>query len=139
MTKKILYLIRGIPGSGKTTLAKSIAFAASYPGVVEQVPHFAADQYFVNPETKEYKYDKSLISEAHSDCIRNTYAAMLDKHPIIIVSNCFVKYWELEPYYMIANKTGYHVIEIICRGNFKSIHDVPQATITRMKKDFQYV
>ena len=136
--KNILYLIRGIPGSGKTTLARHIAFALSYPGVTEDVPHLEADKFFVNPDTQEYIFDKKSLDLAHTYCRVKTEQAMQSAYPIVIVSNCFIKQWELEPYYLLANLYGYHAVEIVCKGNFKSIHDVPQETIDRMRREFQY-
>jgi len=47
-------LLRGIPGSGKTTLAHSIL--NKYPVFV----HLEADMYFITNDMK-YKYIKSLI------------------------------------------------------------------------------
>ena len=48
MKEKTLFILRGLPGSGKTTLAKSI-------GAV----HFEADMYFM--EGNEYKFDVTKL------------------------------------------------------------------------------
>ena len=47
-----LILVRGLPGSGKSTEAKKIAKTGYY--------HFEADQYFITP-SGEYKFDKNLL------------------------------------------------------------------------------
>ena len=51
MNGKILYLLRGLPGAGKSTLAKSI-------GAI----YFEADMFFM--EGNEYKFDIRKIQEA---------------------------------------------------------------------------
>lgn len=67
MTAEVeLLLIRGLPGSGKTTMAKKYAEV----GYV----HCEADQYF---ETGgEYHFDAGKLRAAHDDCLRRTIAAM---------------------------------------------------------------
>ena len=54
---KNLYIVRGLPGSGKSTFAKSIA---------KPYQVFEADQYFM--KNGKYKFDPTKLKEAHNDC-----------------------------------------------------------------------
>lgn len=143
---KQLIIIRGVPGSGKSTLADffiqgcycsffgySSYAAGKYPIVCE------ADQFFTNPVTHEYKYERSKLQEAHDWCQRKVKGAMNDEVPVVIVSNCFIRQWEMEPYLSMAVECGYTVQEIICKGEFESVHGVPKEKIEKMKESFEYV
>ncbi len=55
MNGKILYLLRGLPGAGKSTLAKSI-------GAI----YFEADMFFM--EGNEYKFNPLKLKDAHAWC-----------------------------------------------------------------------
>ena len=54
-----LILVRGLPGSGKTTLA--IKLAAAYPGAA----CLSADNYFTDALTGEYRFDSAQLEQAH--------------------------------------------------------------------------
>ena len=123
---KILYLIRGIPGAGKTELANLITIA-----------NFSADDYFTTP-SGEYVFDASKIKEAHEYCQRMTRRAMEDGREIIAVDNTFTQKWEMEPYYKLAKEYYYKVIEIIVKSDFKNVHGVPEDKIQKMKERFEY-
>lgn len=122
-------LIRGIPGSGKSTLAKLIL--GDMPG-----HHYEADMYFVD-SSNQYIYDQSKIWLAHKWCQHSTLTALQDGHNVI-VSNTFTTLKELEPYFNIAKQCGVKPNIILCQGDFKNIHDVPEEVTNRMKERFQY-
>lgn len=119
----ILYIIRGVPGSGKTTLGNKLA--PEY--------NFAADDYF-----KNIKWSPKLLEEAHRDCQNNVEMAMMTGIETVAVSNTFIHQWEIEPYRKMAEKYNYDIIEIIMKSNFKSIHNVPMEKVVKMKKEFEY-
>jgi adenylate kinase family enzyme len=54
-----LFLVRGIPGSGKSTFAKHIW---------NEYAICEADKFFHNKETGEYNFDPSRLKEAHEWC-----------------------------------------------------------------------
>ena len=58
MKDKILYIVRGIPGSGKSTFAKRL--------VIHDFLVCEADKYFVDKETGEYNFDFTKIKDAHN-------------------------------------------------------------------------
>ena len=130
MTKKIdLLLIRGLPGSGKSTFALNMVTSFKYSRI------FEADQYFI--AHGEYKFDASKLGEAHYQCQINTKNA-LEQGLFVMVANTFTKRSELEPYYDIAEGLNKTVSEIICTGDYGSIHGVPSEVIEKMRNRFEF-
>lgn len=59
-------------------------------------------------------------------------------YPEIAVSNTFTQEWEMEDYFKLAEQYGYKVVSLIVenRHGSKSVHDVPEETICKMKERF---
>ncbi|OED58118.1 AAA family ATPase [Aliivibrio fischeri] len=119
-----LRLLRGLPGSGKTTLAQSL-------GLI----HIEADQFFMN-ETGEYCFDGKLLGSAHQWCQAQCEYHLFHNRSVV-VANTFVKQWEIEVYRKIAQKFGAKIKIDVCKGEFKSIHNVPEQVINRMKREWE--
>lgn len=124
---RTLYIIRGLPGSGKTTLAHTIAD----DNVCE------ADDYFINSDG-EYVYNRANVPVAHRYCRSKCERLMAQREITIAVSNTFTRHIEYESYLELADKYDYRVIKIICTGNFKNVHNVPEEVIQRMRDRFEY-
>jgi len=135
--EKMIYLVRGIPGSGKSTFAKKL--------VGDDFLVCEADKYFIDKETGEYKFDVSKIKDAHKFCqdMVETYMkdSLLNDHfyTEIAVSNTFTQEWELQPYYELAIKYGYYVTSIIVenRHGGVNVHDCPEDKIELMRNRFE--
>ena len=125
-----LILIRGLPGSGKTTLAKTIDNDSVFYYRIE------ADNYFCGANGK-YNFDASKLHAAHSWCI-SIAEDIISKGHRVIVSNTFTTKKELKPYFDIAKRYNIIPTVILCQNNFGSIHNVPEETLEKMKKRFQY-
>ena len=121
---KNLIIVRGLPGSGKSTYAHSLGFPH----------HFEADQYFEH--AGGYKFDPSQIQAAHRYCQKATEKAMLTGEDIV-VSNTFVKVWEMFPYVSLASKYGYDFKVVRRVGEFQNVHGVPPNVIEAMKSRFE--
>ena len=130
---KNLYLLRGLPGSGKSTLVREIGDA-----FVE------ADMFFnVNGE---YKFDGSKIKEAHAWC-KSTVREWMEindntwgiEFANIAVSNTFTQEWEMEDYYKLAEEYGYKVFSMIVenRHGGVNIHECPEEKIEQMRNRFE--
>jgi len=128
---KTLYIVRGLPGSGKSSLAKSIG------GI-----HIEADQFFMI--NGKYNFDLSKLKLAHKYCQNQTEAWMktdgtqVNNHKIV-VSNTFTQEWEMKPYFELAEKYGYIVFSLIVenRHEGKNIHGVPDDKLELMKNRFE--
>lgn len=131
---KTLILIRGTSGSGKSTLAKKIADNSKAKSV-----HFEADQFFVR--NGEYKFNGKLLPIAHKRCFENTKKALDDDSTeFVIVSNTFVKKWEIQPYIDLANERE-NVKLIIFRltSQFENQHSVPIEKIEKQRNSMEPV
>jgi predicted kinase len=123
---KELILLRGLPGSGKSTFAEVIGgFRCE------------ADMYFM--EDGEYKFDITRIEKAHRWCKEQCESFMVREKPKVIVSNTFTQEWEMEAYYELAKQYGYKVTSVIVenRHGSKSVHNVPDATMGNMLNRFE--
>jgi hypothetical protein len=132
MTKE-LFLLRGLPGSGKTTLANQLGGS-----LVE------ADRYFM--EYGDYKFDASKLKEAHAWCREQVQNWMETNGrgfdvPRIVVSNTFTQEWEMKPYYDLAKEHGYMVFSLIVenRHGGQNVHNVPEDKIEQMRKRFEVI
>lgn len=121
-----LILIRGLPGSGKSTMAIN-----NFP----DFKHVEADMFF-RLETGEYKYDPLKIKEAHKWCQERT-EYLLSKGYDVVVSNTFIRHWEMLFYKELAHKMGIELRVIICKGDYKNIHNVPESVIAKMRQNWE--
>lgn len=133
---KELILLRGVPGSGKSTTAKLLGVGGA------GTAHFEADMFFM--EGGEYKFDVTKLKDAHQWCQSEVERAMLLNHTTghnskIIVSNTFTQEWEMEAYYKLAETWGYRVTSLIVenRHGGKNVHGVPEDKLQAMKDRFE--
>jgi predicted kinase len=129
--ENILYIIRGLPGSGKSTEARRIQSELS-----NKCDWFEADMFFVNPHSEQYEFNRELLGKAHAWCREKTEIS-LSKGNSVIVSNTFSTLQELKPYQYLANKLGIKIDIRQMNNSFGSIHNVPEDTIFNMKKRWQ--
>ena len=91
--------------------------------------------YFVNSEG-EYRFDPTFLSQAHTWCQQRAEAA-LKQGLDVVVSNTFVKKWEMKAYRKMALKYDAELVIEVCREQYGNIHGVPSSVVERMKKDWQ--
>ena len=137
MNEQRLVLVRGLPGSGKTTLAEMLDW-------YEDAIMFSTDDLFM--VDGEYKFDAAKLSEYHKANVNNVKEEKEKKwkghclsYNVIIVHNTFTQEWEMQPYYDLADKYDWAVISLVVenRHEGKSIHGVPDDTIEHMRKRFE--
>jgi len=129
-----LILLRGVPGSGKSTLGSVIlrCVISDNPDVI------SADDYFIN-KNGEYLFDGSKLTEAHNSCHQRCSEKMKNKFSRIVVANTFTQEWEMTPYYEMAERYNYRVHSLIVENRHSGVntHGVSENKIMEMKKRFQ--
>jgi len=123
---KTLTLLRGLPGSGKTTF-----------GFLMDDFTISADDYFDIYHKGVFKPNE--IGGAHGWCRDLVEARMQSGWTLITVANTFTQEWEMKPYIDMAEGYGYNVHSLIVenRHGSSSVHDVPEETIERMRDRFE--
>jgi hypothetical protein len=127
--EKILYLLRGVSGSGKTRLGFTLT---DFDLVM------SADNWFTD-SWGAYDYDAGDLPKAHQYCQDRTHDAMVDGHAKIAVANTFTQEWEMEPYYKFAEEFGYTVFSIIVENRHEgaNTHGVPEEIVQDMRERFE--
>ncbi len=121
-----LVLVRGLPGSGKSTIAKNLT---------GWYHHLETDMFWM--KDGEYNFDVNRLHEAHMWCQNETRRLMtVGFSPV--VSNTFTTKKELKPYFEIAKEFGIVPTVILCQNDWGNIHNVPEETLERMKARFAY-
>lgn len=121
-----IILIRGVPGSGKTTKAKK-----EYPNHVL----YEADQFFTDHKGN-YAFDPQKIQDAHKWCQAKAKRS-LHAGKNVVVANTFTRVWEMKPYLMMASRLGCKVKVIEASGSFKNVHGVPEEKVKEMRERFE--
>lgn len=122
---KEIVLIRGIPGSGKSTMAR---------GMTTHM-HYEADMYHIDDDGV-YKFNAGNTQISHEWCAQMAKDA-ISLGASVVVSNTFTRMWEMKPYYDIAAQFGASVRVIIATGEYESVHNVPAEVVARMKERFE--
>jgi hypothetical protein len=145
-----LLLIRGLPGSGKTTLTnillslndRSVAYAA------DDWMHDCVDVTSDHSSCGEYEFSPSMLTKCHELCQESVRKALGDFGPrLVIVHNTFTQDWEMEPYIRMAelfDPCGYEPYDVELftivmenRHDSCSIHNVPEEAMDRMYKNLK--
>ncbi len=102
-----VHIERGIPGSGKSTHAKSLTASEFI---------CSADDYFV--KNGAYTFVQHEIGKAHSECLKKFIKLVHEhcwtsaSHVDIVVDNTNLRRWEFEAYVLVAEigkcKVEYH-------------------------------
>ena len=119
-------ILRGLPGSGKSTYAKKLVNAGYL--------HYENDQYFIHDG--KYEFDQKKAKDAANWCYSQFMKALRAKKNVVI-SNVFVTRKAVDRYVDIAKTFGADVEVRRFNGDFGNVHDVPANVYASMKRAFQ--
>ena len=122
-----LILLRGVSGSGKSTIAP----------MFENAVLVSTDDFFLD-EYGDYVFDANSLVINHQFCQLAVRMMMKDNEELIVVHNTFTADWEMDAYFDLAKKHGYavHTIIVENRHGSKNVHDVPQDSIKAQTERF---
>lgn len=126
----MIYILRGLPGSGKSTYADSI-----YNKTI-----CSADDFHMVGGV--YRFDPSKAALAHNECFKKYLLAVQNGSNLdnIVVDNTNTTLMELAPYVRVAEafNRSYRIVQFECSlatSIARNIHSVPHATIVAMQRN----
>ncbi|KAM4781888.1 NEDD4-binding protein 2 isoform 1-T2 [Cyanocitta cristata] len=135
---QVLVLLRGVPGSGKSYLARNLL--EDNPGGII----LSTDDYFY--KHGQYHYDPDCLGEAHDWNRKRAKEAFEMRISPIIIDNTNIQAWEMKPYVALAQQFKYKVMfrEPDTWWKFKpkelerrNIHGVSKEKIIRMLERYE--
>lgn len=123
----MLYVIKGVSGSGKSTFAKTLAESLG-------IYHYEADTYHINKDGV-YNWKRDNLHKAHEWCQGMVEMELMDGNDVI-VSNTTTTEKEMKTYTDLAEKYGHCITSLVVEkyhaGN--NSHDVPEHIINAQEQ-----
>ncbi|XP_021944234.1 uncharacterized protein LOC110842742 isoform X1 [Folsomia candida] len=138
---KNVVILRGVPGCGKSTVAKAL-LATTRKGTI-----CSADDFFTDAKGK-YVFNPQRLSEAHETCQKKCKKLMEKGISPVIIDNTNTRRFELEVYVKMAIENNYYITifepETEWRNNArilvqKTVHQVPRNKIEQMVDRFEQI
>lgn len=139
---KVLVILRGLPGSGKSHLARLIVTTT-----INEDPQrfiYSTDEFFIR--NGMYQFNPNMLGDAHEWNKRRVFEAMMLGMSPIIVDNTNTEMWEMKPYAGYAVQYGYavEILEPLTVWIFnppelarRNTHGVPKAKIESMLERYE--
>lgn len=130
---KIAYIMRGVPGSGKSTVANHLAGKV---GII----HSTDDYCYVDGK---YQFDPALATERHDKNFAAFCRSLNDGAPIVVCDNTNVKRTHFQRYVEAAKRAGYIVAFVVMPrpsvevATERNVHKVPAYAIQRMIDEWE--
>ncbi|KAJ8342630.1 hypothetical protein SKAU_G00325580 [Synaphobranchus kaupii] len=138
-----LIIMRGLPGSGKSELARDIMEDYGNSGEI-----LSTDDYFID-EDGDYNFEYSQLKMAHKWNQKRAEDEMsMEVHPIII-DNTNITCRDMKPYVEMGLEYGYYIKFETTPDTFgrtidelhaRAAHSgIPKSVMKRMRKNFEQV
>ena len=147
MSEKLVMIMRGLPGSGKSHWVERYILSLPLDKAigVRQRGVFSTDSFFYHQDT--YRFDAKKLPEYHQCNLTGFIQALSSSEPIVICDNTNLCRWEYMAYEAAAKALGYQV-RIVLVGEPSNVahqvecaernrHNVPLAQIQRIAKVFE--
>lgn len=118
-----LYLIRGLPGTGKSTYAKTL-----------NIPVFEADDWFTDADGI-YRFVPTELAAAHKNCLMRVIDSLRAQQDCA-VANTFTAQWEAQPYINYCRNYNHMLVVVTMTIEYGSIHNIHPETMNRMRERF---
>jgi len=140
---RVVYVLRGLPGAGKSTRAASLRAAHEQRG--HSCPVHSTDDLSLCPVSGEYLFQQERLSELHDANFARFERSLEQGAVAAIVDNTNLLRWNYERYVVAAWRRGYRVREERV-GEFtvervegyaqRNLHGVPRERVEAMLEGF---
>jgi len=139
--KSTVTILRGLPGSGKSTYAEFVKSSRAALGT--RVTIVSADNYMVDSDGN-YHFDPHRLVECHSRCQADFVSSLLEGTPVV-VDNTNTRRDEFLFYQLMARQMvlEVHVIDLYDAGLSNEVlakrntHEVPVGKISDMRGRYE--
>lgn len=133
MKTKIVTLMAGIPGSGKSKYVKENFQAARV---------VSSDHYFM--VRGQYQFKSEGLPEAHAQCLRDFVQVVQAWEPHVVVDNTNTTLVELAPYVALASAYGYQaeLCYLLCEpdvAHARNTHGVPLNVVWKLHQQLNHM
>lgn len=141
---RVMVVMRGAPGSGKSHLARSIIDQTMNGDYENHI--FSTDDFFYDKRQKKYVFNPEFLDTAHTANQAKVGQRAINGWSPIIVDNTNIKLWEMVPYVRDGVKNGYLIkmlepntawARTAGKLTLKNKHNVPRHSIERMLCNFE--
>ncbi|KAK3851203.1 hypothetical protein Pcinc_042134 [Petrolisthes cinctipes] len=137
---RVMVVLKGLPGSGKSRIARKIA------EIYKDTVICSADDFFIQDGV--YKFDKDELKNAHETCQKKALEAAQRGRNIIVIDNTNVRAWESKYYLKLAGQ--YQYVPLILEAATpwakdpdelakRNSHGVTKNVLERKVKDYEPV
>ena len=125
---KKLIILRGVPGSGKSTYAKNLIKYLTDVGFT--AVSYEADTYFYDKDGN-YNWNPDLLNNAHMWCQHRVSEALMT-HDFVIVANTNIDRKSVQKYIKIAKECNAEYVVLRLGTRFQNVHEVPAEVVENM-------
>jgi tRNA uridine 5-carbamoylmethylation protein Kti12 len=136
-----LIIIRGVSGSGKSTIARHLLNCDR--GMIHPDWH-EADHFFNDDVENAYKFNYKQLSAAHRWCQATVARSLYFQRPLVVVSNTSIYHKDVMIYMELAYEYGYEWELIKSPGPWdldtlfkRNEHGVPREVLENQIKRYQ--
>lgn len=138
---KSLILLRGLPGSGKTTLGnflQSIFPEDEFSTHESDLNFIDVDNFFMNPISEKIDFRPEMLKDAYEWCINECKISMAKNKKGILVAYYFIQDREMDVFYNLAQQFGYTVFSLVVESKHQGSSDkgFSEAAVKNMRKKF---
>lgn len=152
-TNKYVYIMRGVPGSGKTSFIQDHC-PLGVPAYECNAMHFfrkpATDSNGSgsgnSKECVQYKFNPRCLPRAYNQCFFHFMNQIFNNTPLIYVNNPNIQLWEFENYIHLAKRFGYRIkiVDFYCATEdlavylaSRNVYKIPEETCRSMYARWQ--
>jgi predicted kinase len=124
---KVFYIVRGLPGSGKTTYGSELATDLG-------IKYFETDMFMTEPDGT-YIWTEERWLKAIQKVEDGIYTELSNGNSVVLIG-VLARWASIRDYVEAAQHEGFQVEIVHCTNEFESVHGIPAGKLAKLKINF---